>query len=542
MRFLNSAQASVRTSFLHLIALCAFACIMALALCGVAYADDMAVQEEEGEGARLVYTADNVVKVGKPDLANGSVAGFGFAFAYADTVLTNTVHTWKEYDTVGKTEADFFGKSMGATYDTVNWAKEDDPANLSALCKALSDGHVLVLHVQTSAGKDRWVAIVGYRGVTNAESLTLHNFDMYDPWGEEGEWPERLDCRDYKLFYEGDIDLFISKDTTQVVKGQDFYQYLYGMITLQKGVKAEWRRVFGVNAPGTMATIAGSSNLGHKTVVLAAIEGYWDALSASGLAGAYGSPILLTEKDTLSAQARYEMERLFAEEVIIVGGTASVSEAVENTLKNDMKLKVKRLAGDNAAETALRVYSDDMTRWNNTAVLATVNSYHDALSIAPFAFAKKAPIFLTIGDQGEINNESWQVLAGFDHIVIVGGTASVSSHVENGLSTPGYNTVIRLAGDNAYDTSLKIADWCIAEQEFKLNQVGIATGTGYWDALAAGAACGQAKSVLILAADENTTAVDKFVKPHAADINMGIVYGGNASVSDDVFEKLMKAA
>ena len=508
-----------------------------------AYADDMTAQEDKSEDARLLFEAAKVVQVGKPDIANGSVAHFGFAFGYADTVASGTVHTWKEYDTVGKTEADFFGKSMGATYDMINLPNDDEQGKLSALRKAIDEGHPVVLHTKATTGNERWVTIVGYQNITDPNKLTLANFVMYDPWGDAIETPESADIRGYTLLDdETKPDLYIAKASVNVVKARDFYQYDYGMIALNDGVKAEWRRTFGLNAPGTMATIADSTNFsGYKTVVLATIDGYWDALSASGLAGAYACPVLLTEKNVLSEQVRYEIKRMAVQEVIIVGGTASVSEAVEDTLKNDVKVSVKRLAGENAAETAARVFSDDTTRWNDTAVIATVNSYHDALSIAPFAFAKKAPIFLTIGTEGQLDNTTWQVSDAFDNIVIVGGTASVAANVEEGIKARGTNAV-RLAGDNAYDTSLKIANWCVDEQGFKLNQVGVATGAGYWDALAAGAACGVGKHVLLLASDENTSAIDKFVKPHAADITMGIVYGGNASVSDDVFAKLMKAA
>jgi hypothetical protein len=70
---------------------------------------------------------------------------------------------------------------------------------------------------------------------------------------------------------------------------------------------------------------------GAPIVVVASGTNFPDALVAAPF-GVRG-PILLTERDRLPIATANEIKRLGAKEIIIVGGTAAVSQAVENDLK-----------------------------------------------------------------------------------------------------------------------------------------------------------------------------------------------------------------
>ncbi|MDD4675376.1 MAG: cell wall-binding repeat-containing protein [Syntrophaceticus schinkii] len=98
---------------------------------------------------------------------------------------------------------------------------------------------------------------------------------------------------------------------------------------------------------------------GAKTVVIANGEDtldYADALAGSFLAGVVKAPILLTRTDTLPKATKDVIRgKLGATEAYILGGTAAVSEAVVSELKDDLKLKVTRVAGVNRFETAAKI-------------------------------------------------------------------------------------------------------------------------------------------------------------------------------------------
>ena len=57
-----------------------------------------------------------------------------------------------------------------------------------------------------------------------------------------------------------------------------------------------------------------------------------DALAAGVAAGVRGGPVLLTEPDRLPAPSATELQRLDPDEIVVVGGTGSVSDAVVREL------------------------------------------------------------------------------------------------------------------------------------------------------------------------------------------------------------------
>ena len=83
-------------------------------------------------------------------------------------------------------------------------------------------------------------------------------------------------------------------------------------------------------------------------------DGYWDALMASALAGAYGCPVLITNGSELSSVTAAEIKRLGAETVLVCGGEFSVSDEVKAAVEA-LGVKAERLFGRTAADTAIEV-------------------------------------------------------------------------------------------------------------------------------------------------------------------------------------------
>lgn len=291
-------------------------------------------------------------------------------------------------------------------------------------------------------------------------------------------------------------------------------------------------RLWGADALSTMQSISQSSSAAgsSSTVVVATMDGYWDALTASSVAGLNSCPILLTEPNRLSSQTAAEIKRLGAKRVVISGGTAAVSQAVENQIRSIAgKNSTVRMAGLDAIRTALKTYEQGRGSWGKTAVVATSKSYHDALSASPYSYAKKAPVFLTNPATKQLDADALKAIksGGFTRVLICGGEDAVPKSVASSLS--GLN-VVRKGGATAYETSVEIAKWCLTEG-MSVDRMGVATATGYWDALAGAAFCGKAGSVLVLADDSNRVAVDALVKPNRNSISHVFAFGGPAALS-----------
>lgn len=74
-----------------------------------------------------------------------------------------------------------------------------------------------------------------------------------------------------------------------------------------------------------------------------------DGLSASGLAGATNSPILLTKKDSIPSQTLNKLNNV--NKVYIIGKENSISRSVEQTL-NNKGITTERLGGDDRYTTS----------------------------------------------------------------------------------------------------------------------------------------------------------------------------------------------
>ena len=298
-----------------------------------------------------------------------------------------------------------------------------------------------------------------------------------------------------------------------------------------KTVQGAWTRLWGQDALKTMEEVVGTGFNRAVTVVIATNAGFWDALSASALAGLYSAPILLTDPNKLSSETESEIKRLGAYQAFICGGEKAISETVLKAV-DKLGLSTERIWGNTAADTAIAIAERMGTDLGKTAIVATVDSYHDALSIAPWAYAYRAPVFLTTPRGLDLSRETYAALAesGFNRVIIPGGTEAVSANVERRIrAINGIRTVTRLGGANAYGTSAEVAAWGI-QNGLSANNMGVATGTGYWDALTGAAFCGKNKSVLVLVDDNNTSAVTAFINKNRSKIQKGYVFGGTAAV------------
>ncbi len=324
---------------------------------------------------------------------------------------------------------------------------------------------------------------------------------------------------------------------------------VWGYIYVQDDVahSDKWERISGYTAYDTMREVVRADDVFTDgrggTVVVATGGGYWDALSATGLAGLLDAPVLITPKDELAEQARDELQRLAPNQVIIAGGAAAIGEGVEDEIRQ-MGMSVTRLKGKTAADTAVEMYQSgaQMGTWDSTAIVATSNGYWDALSIAPFAYAKKAPIFLTSYQEGggqALGKGAMDAIAagGFSRVVIVGGAAAVSKDVEGQLESAGVADVVRLAGATALDTSASIASWELG-QGMGLTHLAVATSNGYWDALTGTALAGKQNSVLVLV--DNSGHYQAFDAAYVASaVSHGHVLGGSAAISMDAWNWLV---
>ena len=317
-------------------------------------------------------------------------------------------------------------------------------------------------------------------------------------------------------------------------------------------------RLFGSNRYYTMQAVSqeGWADDSCDTVIVATGADFPDALAGSALAGLYGSPIILTNPNSLSPAARAEIIRLNPDHVIILGSANAVSDTVKASIESIVSSgNVTRVYGSNRYGTSKAIYDAGVGNWSDTLILATGAAAPDALSIAPYAYASGSPIFLVKSD-GETLLEGMRTAIAndvFEKVIIVGAPEVISSNLETWVKAQvGASNVIRLYGSNRYKTSSAIAEWetgNMANASFgpdtplTYTYPGMAHGGDdhFADALAGGSYCGHNGSVLLLTKDLATSAnytVTHNVVPHRTEISNGFVIGSSEVLSIDFLNYL----
>lgn len=319
---------------------------------------------------------------------------------------------------------------------------------------------------------------------------------------------------------------------------------VYQVLDGSPGTGGVLTRLAGANRYETAVAISQAAfPSGATTVVIATGMAWPDALGGSSLAGAVSGPLLLTRPAALPTEVLAEIGRLGATKAYVLGGTAAVSAAVENTLVAKLgRANVVRLGGADRYETARNVADTLLeilgTQYAGDAFVATGADFPDAAAASPLAAALGRPILLANPTSGAI-----YVPTGTKRAAILGGTAAVSGTVEAALRTGlGSANVVRLGGANRYATAAIIAQTGV-DAGMRWDGVGIATGTDFPDALAGGTMLGGLDSVVLLT-DSMTLSGEAaaVLSANRSSINRVFIFGGTNAISAGVELEVQLAA
>jgi putative cell wall-binding protein len=254
-------------------------------------------------------------------------------------------------------------------------------------------------------------------------------------------------------------------------------------------------RLAGTDRFGTAVQISQKYAAGVPRAYVANGLNFPDALSASAAAAAFGGPLLLTQATVLPAEVRAELQRLAPAQILVAGGASVVSDGVVAQLQQIAP--VVRLAGLDRYATSRAVAENAFaTSGAATAYIATGANYPDALAASPAAAHAKGPVILVPGNAGTVDAATSALLTALHvtNVVIAGGTAVVSTGIENALKAMlGAANVTRAAGIDRYATAVLINGAFAASDASYL-----ATGSNFADALAGAALAGSKNAPLFL--------------------------------------------
>jgi len=185
-------------------------------------------------------------------------------------------------------------------------------------------------------------------------------------------------------------------------------------------------------------------------------------------------------------------------------------------------LNFQRLSGASRYETSIQISKQGWPISSGTVILASGNSFADALCAAPLAKLKNAPILLTAGNGLEADVKAEIQRLGAKNIFIIGGTGVISTAEETALSD--LASIERIAGVNRYETSVKVA-----EKLGNVSQISVATGEDFADALSiASIAAQEGMPILLTQKDTLPESLQQYIKNQS--IAKSFIIGGTGVV------------
>lgn len=216
--------------------------------------------------------------------------------------------------------------------------------------------------------------------------------------------------------------------------------------------------------------------------------------------------------------------------------------------KNEVVVgKFVKLAGSDRAATAVEVSKERFGyKEANSVVVVGANALIDGLSAAPLAAAKNAPVLIA-GKNGLDNGSLAEIERACKDlsnktVYIVGGENSVPYAAKKQLEDKFGAVVVRLAGDDRYDTSLEV-DHRLVKDGQAISTRFVVGGNGAADAMSASAiaakknTAGQVAPILVVKKDGIKATTRTYLTGR---VTQAYVVGGTSTASTQVFKDIEK--
>ncbi|SER72539.1 Putative cell wall binding repeat 2 [Pedococcus cremeus] len=222
-----------------------------------------------------------------------------------------------------------------------------------------------------------------------------------------------------------------------------------------------------------------------------------DALSGAPIAGENGGPVLLTAPTSIPSPIATELGRLKPGKIVVLGGTAAVSNTVKTALaKYATSGTVVRWAGADRYASSAKFSANSFAPGVSVAYVANGLTFPDALSGAPIAGKTPGPVLLTGATSvpSVIATELARLKP--SKIVVLGGTGAVSTTVRTALAQYATSGVVeRWAGSDRFSSS---ATFSAKSYAAGVPVAYVANGLAFPDALSGAPIAGKAKGPVLL--------------------------------------------
>lgn len=309
--------------------------------------------------------------------------------------------------------------------------------------------------------------------------------------------------------------------------------YGYGIVNAKKAVDLAMdysnftniKRIYGSNRNKTAGEIAKTFYEKSDIVYITNGNVYADGLSMGSLTKTDNGPLLLADRDIISADLASNLRQMSPSKIIIIGGTNAISKKVESQLGGYANT-VQRISGSSRVDTSIAIAKN--TRKDNPSnEVFLVNGYEeaDAINIVSVSSRDGIPVLFSNKNNLPTQTKSYLKDEKISKVTVIGGKNTVSSNVESELRGIGIE-VSRISGANRYATGIEINKIYHGDS----NMVFFANGINIADALSIGPVAGKLFAEIQII-PTNTLPSDVSSYFSTKSISEYYLLGGNNSIS-----------
>ena len=455
------------------------------------------------------------------------------------------------YDQVVQT---FYYSSSGGHTANIEeiWPGTGYPSTTHPYYRGVSDPYT------ASPNYDPWKTVVTKNGLELAKLLAPR---ITSPGGAGTTvWVSDLKVTHFATGFVKSVDVVWSNSiTTKGVSGTVFRQTL-ALPSTKFTTGAVYQRIAYRTRYETAVEVskqafpAGST---PKSVVIACGEDakFADALTASGLAGVAGGPVLLVRPDTIDQFIRDEVQRLKglgATRAYVVGGPQSVAPGIQSYLASVFgSANVERLAGGpalgtdryaTAASVALKM--KDLGADTRAVLVASGETWTDAAIAGTISASSGRPVILVARQRVPDGSRAALLALKPSESAVFGGPVTISSTtISQLMALTGESAPTRRFGmaGGRYDVAVQAANWALSAFGHTADRVYVSSGEVFTDSVTGGVLAARAKNPLVLSAGTSVpNATASFLSSHKGAPGGLVVVGGVMTITNDTAERMAR--
>ena len=197
---------------------------------------------------------------------------------------------------------------------------------------------------------------------------------------------------------------------------------------LAEYASVEGRRISGADRWATAAAISNGFVAPVDTVYVASGLNYPDALTGgAAIGGTTGGPVLLVLPNEIPSATAAELTRLKPSNIVVLGGTSAISQAVVDALAPYASNTPIRRSGPDRYATALQVANAFASA--PVVYLSRGDAFADALAAGASAGFRRGPILLVPHDCIPFDVDLAIQRLGATEVIVLGGTSALSDAV-----------------------------------------------------------------------------------------------------------------